>query len=368
MRVSDDHSYGRGEYERRFRRAGLPLFIEDRSATRDVFTRAVPFFGLVFVGEMLTATRFTWAWWQNLLATLGGLAVLIIAFGAINLARRRRFLALPHRFGAPELGCFVLVPALLPVIFNGRFGKAGLTAGANLLLVGLAYVVIAFGLPAIAAWATRRLAGQLATSLRLLTKALPLLLIFSLTIFMSTEAWQIFGRMGSLRVTVISALFAAIALVFMGVRLPAEVRLLEADAGGDGPPLSHRERFNVGLVLLGGEVLQALVVSAGVGVFFVVFGALAIDTHILHTDWGIGAVHQVGSAIPFLAEHDVVISRELLNVSGAMAAFTGLYFAIAMLTDSTYRTEFLDEVTGEMRETFRLRGEYRARYAASPPP
>jgi hypothetical protein len=353
-------AHDRAAYERRFRRAGLPLFIEDRSATRDVFTRAVPFFGLVFVGEMLTATRFSWTWWQNLLATLGALAVLIVAFGLLNLARRRRFFALPRHFGVFELGLFVLVPALLPVIFNGRFGKAGLTAGSNILLVGAAYVVIAFGLPAIAAWAARRMAGQLATSLRLLTKALPLLLIFSLTLFMSTEMWQIFARMGTVRVVAISALFAAIALVFMGVRLPAEVRLLEGEAGGGGPPLSGRERFNVGLVLLGGEVLQALVVSVGVGVFFVVFGALAIDAHLLRADWGIGVVHQVGPAIPFLVEHHVVISRELLNVSGAMAAFTGLYFAIAMLTDATYRGEFLDEVTGEMRETFRLRGEYRA--------
>lgn len=350
----------RAEYERRFRRAGLPLFIEDRSATHDVFTRAVPFFALVFVGEMLTAVRFTWPWWQNLLATAGGLAVLIIAFGAFNVVRRRPFAALPRRCGFPELFLFVLVPALLPVIFNGRPGKAGLTAGANLLLVGLAYVVIAFGLPAIAAWAARRVAGQLATSLRLLTKALPLLLIFSLTLFMSTEVWQIFARMSSVRVAAISALFAVSALAFMGVRLPAEVRLLEVDAGGDGPPLSRRERFNVGLVLLGGQVLQALVVSVGVGVFFVVFGALAIDANLLHGAWGIGAVHPLGPPVPLLAEHHIVISRELVNVSGAMAAFTGLYFAIAMLTDSTYRAEFLDEVTGEMRETFRLRGEYRA--------
>ena len=29
-----------------------------------------------------------------------------------------------------------------------------------------------------------------------------------------------------------------------------------------------------------------------------------------------------------------------------------------MLTDSTYREEFLDELTGEMRESFRARAEY----------
>ena len=47
-------------------------------------------------------------------------------------------------------------------------------------------------------------------------------------------------------------------------------------------------------------------------------------------------------------------------VSGALAAFSGLYYAIAVLTDGTYREEFLEEVTGSMRDTFRLRARYLA--------
>ena len=36
------------------------------------------------------------------------------------------------------------------------------------------------------------------------------------------------------------------------------------------------------------------------------------------------------------------------------------YYAIAVLTDSTYREEFLEDLTDEMRETFRQRAEYLA--------
>ena len=43
------------EYEHRFRRAGLPLFIEDYSATRDIFNRVAPLLALVFIAEMLGA-------------------------------------------------------------------------------------------------------------------------------------------------------------------------------------------------------------------------------------------------------------------------------------------------------------------------
>ena len=49
------------EYERGFRHAGLPLFIADRSAATDVFNRAVPLLGLVFLGEMLGALNLEWS-------------------------------------------------------------------------------------------------------------------------------------------------------------------------------------------------------------------------------------------------------------------------------------------------------------------
>src|SRR4051794_18823920 len=55
-------------YERQFRRAGLPMFVEGFSASTDVFTRAAPVLGLVFVGESLGAGNLDWTRWQNLLA------------------------------------------------------------------------------------------------------------------------------------------------------------------------------------------------------------------------------------------------------------------------------------------------------------
>ena len=59
------------DYERRFRRAGLPLFIEDYSAREDVWTRASPLLALVFIGEMLGAIDLDWSFLANLAAALG---------------------------------------------------------------------------------------------------------------------------------------------------------------------------------------------------------------------------------------------------------------------------------------------------------
>jgi hypothetical protein len=44
-------------YERRLRRAGLPLLIEDYSAYEDIFTRAVPLLSLVVTGQRSAPNR-----------------------------------------------------------------------------------------------------------------------------------------------------------------------------------------------------------------------------------------------------------------------------------------------------------------------
>ena len=52
-------------------------------------------------------------------------------------------------------------------------------------------------------------------------------------------------------------------------------------------------------------------------------------------------------------------------MSGALAAFSGLYYAIAVLSDPSYRGEFLAELEGSLRETFADRARYlQARAAA----
>jgi hypothetical protein len=51
---------------------------------------------------------------------------------------------------------------------------------------------------------------------------------------------------------------------------------------------------------------------------------------------------------------------ELLRASLGIAAFSGLYYSVAMLIDSTYRDEFTQELIGQMRSTFKVRADYLA--------
>ncbi len=142
---------------------------------------------------------------------------------------------------------------------------------------------------------------------------------------------------------------------FLVARLPREVKALEREADAEAPPLDRRELVNVGLVMFVSQALQVLFVSLAIGGFFIALGVLAVDGAITQ-DWTGSQPHDI---IKFdLFGHEAILSEELLRVAGAIAAFTGLYFAISMLTDDVYRREFLEELTSEMRESFCRRAEY----------
>ena len=352
-------------YERRFRRAGLPLLIEDYSPYEDVFTRAVPLLALVFVAQVLGAASLDWSVWANLAAVAGGLAILLAGVALINRTRGGRALGMPQRVGRIELAAFVLVPALLPLIFGGQVVSAIVTALGNAAFLLLVYLVVGLGMLSIVRWAGRRLLGQLAASLELLSRAVPLLLVFALVLFINTEMWQVFSGAPDPFLALIAGLFVVVGSVFVVARLPREVAALEREIS-PGAPLRRRERFNVGLVMFVSQSLQILLVSVAVGAFFVAFGALAIGPDVY--DAWIGSAGDEVLAVPVFGD-EARVTVELLEVSGALAAFSGLYYAIAVLTDSVYRAEFLNELESSMRDTFRLRAEYlSARGAAAAAP
>jgi len=309
-------------YERRLRRAGLPLLIEDYSAYEDIFTRAVPLLSLVVTGQLLGAVNKDWPLWANALAVIGALAIVAGGVAMVNQRRGRRPLSIPDRVGPVELAAFVLLPALLPLVFGGQITSALVTAGGNLLLLLLIYLVVGVGLLSILRWAVGRLVGQLAASLKLLTRAVPVLLIFMIVLFINTEMWQVFSDVSDPALLGVIALFMGVGSVFVISRLPREVRELEQ------------------------RVLRRL-------------RGACVTPHVV--DMWIGER-------PHAIAGNASLSEELVKVSSALAAFSGLYYAIAVLSDAGYREEFLDELQTSLRETFGDRARYldaRAAAAAS---
>jgi hypothetical protein len=341
----------------RFQSSGLPLFDEDFSASTNVFNRAAPLLVLVFVGEMLGAIDLDWSLWANVGAALAGLAILLVVGAALNRWRGRPATAMPETVGRAEQVVFVLAPAILPLIFGGQVRSAVGTAAANVGILLLVYAIFGYGLLSILRWVAKRLISQLRASLTLLARAVPLLMIFALLTFMSTEMWQVFTYISDVDLIAIALLFIGLGTAFLFALLPREVRKLEAEVGTRAAPLETKQRRNVGLVLFTSQAVQVLLVSLMVAAFFILFGLLAINEAVRESWLGANRCCDVLWSFSVLGEQ-FQLTTELLKVAGGLAAFTGLYFAIAMLTDATYREEFLEEITSELRSVFRVREEY----------
>ncbi len=294
-----------------------------------------------------------------------------------------------------------LVPVVVAALIVGAAG--GVAAGiastdvSNGILVAaviLGLIVLVYGLASlhlqpIMRWAAGRTFGSLGWLFPLITRALPLLLLFITFLFINTEVWQVSSALdrGLLWLTVL--LFAGVAVVFLLVRLPEEVREVSAEAEGErlvsiceNTPLAEAARevtgeaaevslsplqqANLVLVLLFSQALQVLLLAFSVFVFFIVFGKVAISDSVIQA-W-LGKEDAQGDPIPsHLPSLDwLPISNELFQVSVFLAAFSGLYFTVYAVTDEKYREQFFTSIAKELERAIGVQTVYRALTRSQP--
>ncbi len=251
------------------------------------------------------------------------------------------------------LGLLVAVPAGAVVGWRAG-GSAGIAVGGTaLLLVAAAYAGRALRARLIAAWALRRSLSSLELLFPLATRAMPMLLLFVTFLFINTEVWMVASALDGGILWGAVLLFAAVAVGFLVVRLIEEVDRLDDEIGrdeiGEGADVVGLQRTNLVLVLLITQAFQVLLLALAVFAFFVVFGAVAMDETVLEAWIGEDLTYVWGIR---------PISRELVQVSTFLAAFSGLYFAVYAVTDETYRREFFTEVLGELEQALRVRVRY----------
>jgi hypothetical protein len=366
--------------ERWFVRRGLPHFIDDYSAVTDVWTRSLPVLVVAYLALALNALDVEWTWAQNLAALAGILAILVVTWMVANVARGRPAGARPTAIGPVELAIFVLAPALACVVLGAQWLDALRTIAEGLLFLGVIYVVTSYGLIPMTVWAVGKIGVQLGTLATLLARALPLLTIFVTFLFLTAEVWQTVGVLYGPAYWVCLAGFLIVGTVFLLIRTPADVgdlstfpswdEIEDLAAGTPGavlpapsrppvePPLSRRQWANVVLVLLFSQGVQIVLVSAIVGGFCAAFGFLAVSKTTVASWTGAGDPHVLFTAD--LGGRQLVMSEPLLRVSGFLAVFAGLNFAVYFVTDATFRREFRDEVVAEVRQAFAVRVLYLA--------
>lgn len=353
----------RRDCERTFRRYGLPLLVHEHSSRRDVFGRAAPLLVVVLLFEVIAVAQFTWPWWLNTLVIIGVMTGLGLGYAGLNVLRGRPWATLPQDVGKVELTFFVLAPGLLVSLSGGQW-RAGLSiAVGNLLLLGTIQLVVRYGLGSTLWWGATRIGNELGGSLLRLVRFLPLLLIFSMALFFSNEIWQLFDHTPGTSDVILGAFFVALILLILRIRLRTETAqvLRQAKAQTSGaehlPPLTRPQLLNVAVMVGSNQLLQVIVVSVGVGLFFFALGVLTV-TGVLHSVWGVSG-GELWYTID-LRDGNLIITQTHLRVAVAMATFTGLYYAISVFTDAVYREDFISEMTTKMVHVT----EHRVRYAA----
>ncbi len=373
-----------GATERWFVRRGMPHTIPHYSAREDVWTRAWPFLLLVLFVELFVSFGDRFDGWAQAGVFLAGLGVLLGAFAVVNVVRRRRPFHPPDDIGVPELAVFVLAPALLPLWFTDR-GWAGavVVVAANLVLLGVAYVVTSYGLlPALRVGFVQAV-RQLRTVVQLVARGLPMLLLITAFVFLNAEMWQVAHDFPPVYFAICVGLMVVLALSFLALRVPKEIVGLarfdswdlccELARGTDAPIVDHLttlrgapaepelsrvEIVNIGLLLTISQAVQTMLVGAIAGAFYVGFGLLAVRADTI-LQWTTATELDPLVTFGFLGD-DVVLTWEHLAVAGFVAAFSVLQFAVASVTDDTYRNEFYDDVAGDVRDVLAVRAIVRA--------
>ena len=299
--------------EHTFYRQGLPSFVAPQRALRSAASRALPLLASIVVLEHIWFGSAGWAIvWRVVLAS--GAAVVV--HGAVRrFCSRHMSDRIPRPADSLWLLAFICAAPAMGYSFGFSHSEVLTFLAVQTLVAVLILVGVLGGVVGAILEAVEDLAGGLAQSLPALLRSLPLLTLFSLVIFLTSETWQVVGRMSAAHLVVVATLFGVLGALFLLSRLPGKVRDIERLGNSEGPPLEPSQRRNVAVVVAVQVVLQVVCVVALMMLLFMVLGAFAIGDDI-YRQWEVDP----GPAWrPSLFAPPTVLSTALVKVSGVLA-------------------------------------------------
>lgn len=363
--------------ERWFIGRGVPHFIVDYSARTDIWTRAIPLLVLAYLAGGLNALNLAeWSASRNLFAAAVTIAVLVLGWTVTNLALRRPFWSVPKEVGPPELVAFVIGPTLPSLIFD-QWEDALQALVEGIIILGAIYVIAAFALGHLALWAIRASLTQVSMLGRLVVRALPQLLLFTVFLFINAEVWQVAGTLVGLPYLIGLTIFFVLGAVFVLAGIPRmidglddfassdEITELIADSPARGlpvpdvheRPLGRREKLDLILVSTFNQAVQVTFVAILLAGFFVLFGFIAIPL-----DTQLGWMSTDSANVWFtvtISDRDLVMTESLMRVAGFLGAFIGMYFTVVLSTDDRYKSEFAADTAPDIHKSLAVRLVYR---------
>ena len=369
--------------ERWFVQRGVPQAIFHYNAAEDVLTRMVPYLTAVFLLGALAGFGDKFTGWAQFGVAVTAFVLLTALAVAINRLRGRSNFELPDNVGWIEIGLFLTGAPLVATLFGDLPWQPVWLLLLNLVMSGIGYVITTYGAVPMLRWGVREVGVQVRGVLNVLSRLLPLLLLFATFLFLNAEMWQVAHGLTDEFFVIVIAMVLLPAAIFLALRSPDEIANLhsfeswteidiichEADAPvwkrANSPngkphlvPLDQGERRNLALLMLAAQLVQTVLVAVGIGLFFVAFGMFTVreETLLQWTEISAEGFDPLARFTLFSAE--VVVTSELFVVSGFIAAISALQFAVSLNSDEMYRQQFYASLEREIREVLAVRARY----------
>ncbi|MFG1605950.1 hypothetical protein [Actinoplanes sp. NPDC049265] len=377
-------------------RQGLPQLIAGYSFAGHILPRMVPFLGLVALTGLLWPLR------DELSASGRFTAVAAVLVGGVVvgvlLNRFRRPPTFPRWLASTVVVAYGIMPIVIPlldVVIWHRASAPRLHAGAitessadflGAVVVFAAIFVALFQLSRLATTygalpmlerAVRHAVQDLRNTVRLQSRALPMLLFVTLFFFFTGELWQAMDHLNWWRLSAVLALFAAVTVFAAAGRLREEIGRVEQDlstprleaacrntpleglplddlvpeGAAHPPPLNGRQVGNLLVMLASRQLVQAMVVGVWLFAFFLIVGLLVVSPETAE-QW-IGHPPHFSPVFP-------QVPSALFRNAALLAGFGSMYFAVTSMIDTENRRQFFAPILDEVEATLAVRAVYLA--------
>jgi len=289
---------------------------------------------------------------------------------------------LVSRVESPARRSVLATAALAVIVLGGLFGGPSQRHLTNMTLFGVAVVVIllltAAGVGSVLGWVAEMTVSNLAATAGMFVRALPVVLLTFL-VFFNTYVWLMTSLISRGRLWLGMGFLFIVAGSFLVSSTLEKVRpLLALTESGDGviagaeaalagtpfdgmadpavtEPLSVGERANTVFVVAATQLVHVLTVAVMTGGVFFVLGMILVSPPVLDA-WTRGAGRLDGELLGMT----LPIPDALIQTTMLLCAITFMYLAAKVVTDTQYRSQFLDPMLADLRATLVARNRYRA--------
>lgn len=329
------------------------------------------------------------------------LALLVMTWIGLNLARHRRPLAPINHVGMLERAAFIVIPSIsagiepaepftlddielsaLEVKISSIIGMAMI----QMILYGIVALVVRSGVVHLWPWLQRQIITALAAASASLGRSMPLLLGVVGLFYFTAELWQAVGRLASWGYPVLLLLFIGSSVLFLQGRSQLDLDELahfeDEDALveqlDDTPlrshtsvvalpascPLDRRQEKDLRIVATFARLTVVMVVSVAVFCFFISLGAVTINAEVVKA-WSAADPSVLWTWETSRRTYN--LTWEHLRVAGFLAVFAGFYFSLVSRTDPSLKADMRDTAEETVREACAARLVALARFPYQQP-